>query len=478
MTATAVRLTKILIVAGEHSCRTKLRQAFEGHHYTVIDAVDEPDAVQALSAHRPSVVLTNLHLSHGDAFGVLRAAKELNADTSVIVTSTRGRVEDAVRAIKEGAIDFLVQPLDPDRLLQIVDRAVGERRLVSARGGHRAALVAPHGLSEIVGEHSSLKAVVSALRRAATSEVTVLLAGESGTGKELFARALHELSPRANGPFVAINCAAIPEMLLESELFGHEKGAFTGAAVRKPGRFETAHGGTLLLDEIGDLTLPLQAKILRAIEDREFDRVGGTTPIRVDVRIVAASNRDLPAAVSARQFREDLYFRLSVFPIEIPPLRERADDIPLLARFFVGRCSRDVGRSGLGLSPAAEDALVRYHWPGNVRELQNSIERAVILCDATEIHPRHLNLGPDTEGRDERIVDPWDLLDVSGSLEDASVRIYSQFERHKLRHALRESRGSRELAAIQLKISPRDLEIKLTHHALDRDPPSAKHRTQ
>ena len=468
MTATALRRPKILIIEGEDSFRTTLRRALESQQYAVISAVDEPAAVEAIRAHRPIVVLTDLHLSRGDAFGVLRAAKELSADTSVIVTAANGRIEDAVRAMKEGATDFVAQPVDPDLLLPLVDRAVDQHRILTESLGRGEAQPTRQGLSEIVGEHRSLKEVVSALRLAAASEVTVLLGGESGTGKELFARALHELGPRADGPFVAINCAAIPEMLLESELFGHEKGAFTGATVRKPGKFEIAHGGTLLLDEIGELTLPLQAKILRAIEDREFDRVGGTTPIRVNVRIVAASNRDLHAAVSAGQFREDLYFRLSVFPIVVPPLRERADDIPLLARFFVGRFTRDVGKRGLNLSPAAEDALIQYHWPGNVRELQNSIERAVILCDTTEIQPRHLNLGPVVEARDEP-VDPWDLLDLSGSLEEASVRIYRQFERHKLRHALRASRGSRELAAVQLKISPRDLEIKLTHYALDRE---------
>src|SRR5262249_32909204 len=211
-------------------------------------------------------------------------------------------------------------------------------------------------------------------------------------GKELFARALHALSPRADGPFVAINCAAIPETLLETELFGHEKGAFTGAAQRKPGKFELAHRGTLFLDEIGDLPLPLQAKILRALEEKRFERVGGTAPIQVDVRVVAATNRNLKAAVAARQYREDLYFRLSVFPITIPPLRERAGDITTLARYFIEKFCRDLNKKPLALSPAAEQEMRTYPWPGNVRELQNCIERAVILTEGDAIHPHHLHL--------------------------------------------------------------------------------------
>src|SRR5262249_32620535 len=211
-------------------------------------------------------------------------------------------------------------------------------------------------------------------------------------GKELFARALHALSPRADGPFVAINCAAIPETLLETELFGHEKGAFTGASVRKPGKFELAHRGTLFLDEIGDLPLALQAKILRALEEKRFERVGGTAPIQVDVRVVAATNRNLKAAVAARQYREDLYFRLSVFPITIPPLRERSDDVTTLARYFIEKFCRDLNKRPLALSPAAEQELRAYAWPGNVRELQNCIERAVILTEGETIHPHHLHL--------------------------------------------------------------------------------------
>ena len=293
-----------------------------------------PRPSRRCSRRVPRVVLSDLRLPEGDGFGVLRAAKELDPELPVIVMTAFGSIQDAVAAMKEGALDFLAKPVDPDHLLLMVERALAQRRLATENILLKEELAPRRGAPQIVGEDPRLKQVSLALQRAAATDTTVLLEGESGTGKELFARALHALSPRADGPFVAINCAAIPETLLETELFGHEKGAFTGAAARKPGKFELAHRGTLFLDEIGDLPLALQAKILRALEEKRFERVGGTAPLQVDVRVVAATNRNLKAAVAARQFREDLYFRLSVFPITIPPLRERPDDIPMLAQLL------------------------------------------------------------------------------------------------------------------------------------------------
>src|SRR5499425_3367738 len=317
--------------------------------------------------------------------------------------------------MKEGALDFLAKPVDPEQLLLLVERALTQRRLSTENLLLKEELAHRRGAPQIVGEDAKLKQVTVALHRAAATDTTVLLEGESGTGKELFARALHALSARADGPFVAINCAAIPENLLETELFGYEKGAFTGAATRKPGKFELAHRGTLFLDEIGELPLALQAKILRALEERRFDRVGGTTAIQVDVRVVAATNRNLKAAVAARQYREDLYFRLSVFPIVIPPLRERPDDIPTLARFFIDRFCRDLNKRPLMLSPSAEDELRAYPWPGNVRELQNCIERAAILTEGDTIHARHLNLsfrgGTMPGAGSEEDASPWSKVD-------------------------------------------------------------------
>ena len=289
---------------------------------------------------QPVVVLTDLRMPVGDGFGVLRAAKDLDPDLQVIVMTAIGGIEDAVRAMKEGALDCLAEPVDPERLLLLVGRAVEHRRTVAEHLSLKQEQAVRQGVPRIVGQDPALTGVQASVERAAATDATVLLEGESGTGKELFARTLHAFSRRSAGPFVAINCAAIPDALLELELFGHEKGAFIGAVGRKLGRFEVAHGGTLFLDEIGDLPVSLQPKILRAVETRSFERVGGTNPLQVDVRLVAATNRDLRARVAAGEFREDLFFRLSVFPIQIPPLRERSADVPLLARFSSSGAAR------------------------------------------------------------------------------------------------------------------------------------------
>ena len=464
--ATSALPAQTLIVEDKESLRTMLRHALEGQQYKVIDATDEVEATAALREHRPAVVLTDLRLPRGDGFGVLRAAKELDPEIAVIVMTAYGSIEDAVKAMKEGAMDFLAKPVDPDHLLLLVARALDRHRLATENMLLKEELALRRGLPQIVGQDASLKQVVATLQRAAASDATVLLEGESGTGKELFARALHAFSNRVDGPFVAINCAAIPETLLESELFGYEKGAFTGAIARKPGKFEVAHRGTLFLDEIGDLPLPLQAKILRAIEERRFERVGGTAPLQVDVRLVAATNKDLRAAVTARQFREDLYFRLSVFPITIPPLRDRPEDVPILARYFVDRFCKDLKKPVAALSPPAEEVLRQYRWPGNVRELQNTIERAVILCETSEIQPRHLNLVSDGLGGEGSLVDPWNLIDLSGTLEESSHRIQAEFEKHKIARELRNANDDTPLAAARLKIAHQDLLGKLKRHQL------------
>ncbi len=377
----------ILIVEDKDSLRAMLRHALEAQGHDVVEAVDEAEATRLLSEVQPGLVLSDLRLPVGDGFGVLRAAKDFDPELPVIVMTAYGSIQDAVSAMKAGAMDFLAKPVDPDHLMLLVERSLAQRRMASEIILLKEELASRNGAPRIIGEDPSLKKVVANLQRAAGSDTTVLLQGESGTGKELFARALHALSARADGPFVAINCAAIPEGLLESELFGHEKGAFTGAHARKPGRFERAHRGTLFLDEIGELPLALQAKILRAIEERRFERVGGNVLLQVDVRIVAATNRNLKVAIGARQFREDLYFRLSVFPVDIPPLRERKGDIEILTRHFIDRYRRELNKPPLLLLSQSLAALQAYGWPGNVRELQNCIERAVLLADSDALHP-------------------------------------------------------------------------------------------
>jgi DNA-binding NtrC family response regulator len=456
----------ILLVEDKDSLRTMLRLALEAQGHAVIEARDESEAVQALRAARPGVVLSDLRLPQGDGFGVLRAAMELDPELPVIVMTAFGSIQDAVAAMKEGALDFLAKPVDPDHLLLMVGRALSQRRLAAENILLKEELASRRGAPQIVGEDQRLKQVTIALQRAASTDTTVLLEGESGTGKELFARALHALSPRADGPFVAINCAAIPETLLETELFGHEKGAFTGAAARKPGKFELAHRGTLFLDEIGDLPLALQAKILRALEEKRFERVGGTASLQVDVRVVAATNRNLKAAVAARQYREDLYFRLSVFPITIPPLRERPDDIPMLARHFIERFCRDLNKRPFSLAPSAVEALTTYGWPGNVRELQNCIERAVILTEGDTIHGRHLSLSFRDLSPSTAVSSPWDQIDLSGSLAEVSRRVGAEVERRKIEQTLKEAPGNLGRAAELLQVSFKTLQAKLKEHRI------------
>ena len=444
-----------------------LRHTLERQSHVVLEARDQPEAVRMLQTMQPAVVLSDLRLPEGDGFGVLRAAKEIDADIPVIVMTAYGSIEDAVSAMKEGAMDFLAKPVDPDHLLLLVNRALEQRRIVTENLLLKEELAVRRGAPQLVGEDPSLRKVFASLQRAAATDATVLLEGESGTGKELFARSLHALSPRADAPFVAINCAAIPENLLETELFGYEKGAFTGAAGRKPGKFEMAHRGTLFLDEIGDLPMSLQAKILRALEEKKFERVGGTALLSVDVRLVAATNKGLRAAVAARRFREDLYFRLSVFPITIPPLRDRPGDIPVLARYFVDRFCRDLKKKPFALSPGALEQLQAYRWPGNVRELQNCIERAVILADGETLLARHLNLSFAEPLTDENAPSPWTHFDLSGTLADVSRRASAEAEKIKIEEVLKEAGGNKGRAAELLQIGFKSFLAKLREHGFE-----------
>jgi DNA-binding NtrC family response regulator len=458
---------RILIVEDKDSLRTMLRHALESEGHDVVEACDQVEAERALQEQQPVLVLSDLRLPEGDGLGVLRATKEIDQEIPVIVMTAYGSIEDAVRAMKEGALDFLAKPVDPDHLLLLVRRALEQRRIVNENLLLKEELAVRRGAPQLVGEDPSLRKVFASLQRAAATDTTVLIEGESGTGKELFARSLHALSERASMPFVAINCAAIPETLLETELFGHEKGAFTGAVGRKPGKFEMAHRGTLFLDEIGDLPLSLQAKILRALEERRFERVGGTAPVQVDVRLVAATNRGLRAQVAARRFREDLFFRLSVFPIVVPPLRDRKDDVARLAHYFVDRFCRDMKKRLLALSPEAIIALREYAWPGNVRELQNCIERAVILADGDTIQPRHLNLSSVQQPMEIEAPDPWLAFDFDGTLTDVTRRAAAEVERRKIEQVLRGSDQNRGRAAEILGITYKSLSAKMKEYRLE-----------
>ncbi len=455
----------VLVVEDRLSLRTMLRRTLESKGYSVEEASDAVEARGCLSSSRISVVLTDLRLPRGNGMDVLRAACEADTNLPVIVMTAYGTIEDAVVAMKEGAFDFLSKPVDTDHLLVLMERAVDRRRLLIENLILKEEYASRYGFPRIVGEGPALEEVSLALQRAAPTDTTVLLLGESGTGKELFARALHHLSPRRDGPFLAINCAAIPEHLLENELFGHEKGAFTGASGRKIGRLEMANHGTVLLDEIGELPLSLQANLLRVLQEKSFERVGGTATLTVDVRIISATNRDLQKAVEDKLFRDDLYFRIAVFPITIPPLRSRRGDIPLLAQHYVERFCRDLGKPTLGIPEATKERLLSHDWPGNVRELANCLERAVILCDGRELTPDLLGLGPI-----EKLPPPPSDLDLSGSLAEVSRRAAAAAEKEKIRRVLEEVGGDRSEAAQKLQVSSRTLLTKMREYELTGDP--------
>jgi DNA-binding NtrC family response regulator len=364
--------------------------------------------------------------------------------------------------VKDGAFDFLTKPFDTGHLLVLIQRALegvrARRENLILKEEFREQL----GLPTIVGKSEALQEVIRQIRKAAPTTATVLLLGESGTGKELFARALHHMSLRKDGPFVALNCAAIPRDLLESELFGHERGAFTDAKERKLGRFELAHGGTLFLDEIGEMDLALQSKLLRALEGHAIERVGGTKPITIDVRIVAASNRDLGQAVQAKQLREDLYYRLSVLPVRIPPLRERREDIPLLVDHFLDKFGRETKRGAMTLAPETLQALMQHPWKGNVRELENCIERAVILSEGVVIRPETLGLGP-SESAEAHPQEPH----LQGGLHETASAAVRAAETRMIKKVLAETKGNKSRAAEILQVSYKTLLTKIKEYGLE-----------
>jgi DNA-binding NtrC family response regulator len=363
--------------------------------------------------------------------------------------------------MKEGAFDFITKPFDIDHLLMLIKRALETQRVLTENILLKEEFASKLGLPRIIGKSEKITDVAQLVQRVAPTKTTVLLLGESGTGKELFARAIHNLSHRRTYPFVPINCAAIPKNLLESELFGHEKGAFTGADAKKLGKFELADGGTVFLDEVGDMDLSLQSKLLRAIEESEIERIGGVKTIKVDVRIVAASNRDIEKAVEDKSFREDLYYRLNVFPIKIPTLKERKEDIPLLVEYFIGKYCLELKTAQKDISEDALNILMSYHWKGNVRELENTIERAIILCDGDAITPEHIVL------TQRSVPDPADQLLSEGTLEDVAKRALKIAETQRIVEALRKTRGNKSKASEILRVSYKTLLTKIKEYGIE-----------
>lgn len=456
------RMADVLLVEDKDSLRRVLRLTLENAGYSVGEAVDAPSALNEIATARHRLVLTDLRMPNGSGLDVLRAARSADADVPVIVMTAFGSIDEAVQAMKDGAHDFLQKPVDSNHLLLLVERALEQARLRTENVLLREEWSRRYGFPRILGESEALKRAVGETQRVAQTEATVLLLGESGTGKELFARAVHHLSVRRDKPFVAINCAAIPETLIENELFGHERGAFTGASDRRQGKFELAAGGTVFLDEIGELPLAVQGKLLRAIEEKVVDRIGGRAPVAVDVRVVAATNKDLKSAVENGEFRGDLFFRLAVFPIEIPPLRDRGDDVVLLARHFAAELGKELRGREAQLSPAAVDAVQKHHWPGNVRELENAIERACILTDTMTLEPHDLGLV--TAKADEAEV--LHEVDLSGTLSEVGHRALRLVERRKIASALEANLGNKSKTAEDLGVSYKTLLNKMKEYAL------------
>ena len=439
-------MESILIIDDDPGFRSLMETILRGEGYAVDVAGSVAEAIAAAGRKSYHLVVSDLKLPDGSGVEVLRHWKQEMPETPVIMITAFGTVSSAVEAMKLGAADYLGKPLSsPDELRLIVRKALEQNRVMAERDLLREQEDCRFACKDLIAADPKMEQVVALLKKVAPTNATVLISGESGTGKEIVARCIHRNSPRAPRVFSAVNCAALSPTLIESELFGHERGAFTGAVGQHTGRFERAHGGTLFLDEIGELDAGLQAKLLRVLQEKAFERVGGTRQITVDVRIIAATNRDLKQEVAEGKFREDLYYRLSAFPIEVPPLRERRSDIRRLARYFLERAAHELGKANLSLSAGAENVLLAYDWPGNVRELENTIQRAAILCDGA--------------------IEPEDLpIAAAGAAHPVLIK---DIERRAIEEALQENQGNRTKAAKQLGISLRTLQYRLKEYSAE-----------
>ena len=445
---------RVLIVDDEPNARTALARLIRDEGYCVETAADGFKALPKLADFAPDVVLTDLKMPGMDGIALIRKAHSLDPETAAVVMTAYGAVDTAVAAMRQGACDYLTKPIDIDELAIVLERVVERRRLRFEAGQMRQRLSARNRIENIIGSSPPMQKVYQNVLQVAPSRASVLVTGESGTGKELVVAAIHEHSNRASGPFVKLHCAALAETILESELFGHEKGSFTGAMSRRDGRFAQADGGTLFLDEVGEIPPGVQVKLLRFLQERQFERVGGNQTISVDVRIVTATNRDLARLVKEGTFREDLYYRLNVVSLEMPPLRARRSDIPLLAMHFLRKYAQDNDRKISGFTDEALERLVHYDWPGNVRELENAIERAVVICRGDEIR------GDDLP-RTVTLADPHST-DAPPRVPGASIE---ELERHAILKTLEHTGGSTSRAAEILGISPRKIQYRLRDYS-------------
>ncbi len=442
------RTGRILVVDDEVNARTALAELLRDEGYDVETAADAFKALGKYESFSPHVVVTDLKMPGMDGIELVKKIRSSEDPAAVVVMTAFGAVASAVEAMRAGAAEYLTKPLNFDELLVVLGKVFEQQELRRETRQLRQRVrdrVAPNN---IVGDSPPMQRVFEVVDQVAPSRATVLITGESGTGKELVANALHQRSPRASGPFIKLHCAALAESLLESELFGHERGSFTGAMARKDGRFQLADGGTLFLDEIGEISPSIQVKLLRFLQEHEFERVGGTQTIRVDVRVIAATNRNLTEEVAKGRFREDLYYRLNVVALEMPPLRERRSDIPALAKFFLERYVKDNGKAIDGFSPEALELLTAYDWPGNVRELENAVERAVVLTNGARIEPRQLppNVRPRLAPAGMPVIPGATMADI---------------ERYAILETLKSTGGSTSKAAEVLGISVRTIQYRL-----------------
>jgi two-component system NtrC family response regulator len=450
--------SRILLVEDEEKMRRILEIMLSQDGYRIDTAENGLKALPLCEKNRYGLVITDLKMPELDGIAFMRRLRKIAPDVPVIVITAFGSIETAVEAMKEGAFDYITKPFDREEIRILVSKALSYGSLKKENTYLRQEVRRRSTLDDLVGNSANMREIYALAGQVAATNATVLITGESGTGKELLARAIHHASPRTNGPFVALNCASIPETLLESELFGFEKGAFTGADRTKPGRLELAEHGTLFLDEIGDMPQSLQAKLLRTLQDRSLERLGATKTVEIDVRIIAATNKNIQELVRQGRFRDDLFYRLSVFPIHIPPLRERRDDIALLALYFLKRFAEEMGKAVKGISQDALNSLRSYSWPGNVRELQNVIERAVILCTGSEIGQGDLLI--DTKNGQTGLLSSFSaLIPPEGiALEDV--------EKGLIRAALDISGNNQVRAAQLLKISRNTLRYRMEKYGI------------
>jgi DNA-binding NtrC family response regulator len=450
---------QVLVADDEDNLRRVLKAQLQHDGYEVHSVADGAAVLQAMSEHHIDVLITDLRMPKLDGMKVLKAVSDRYPHVPVIMITAHGTVDTAVEALKLGAFDYVTKPFDRAELRRVVSKAAKTRELSQA---HVSGDPSERGRYRIIGQSKPMHGVYEAIEKVADTPSTVLITGESGTGKELIARALHENSARKDKPFVSVNCAAIPPDLLESELFGYERGAFTGAVTSKPGRFELAHGGTLFLDEIGEIPVSMQVKLLRALQEQQFERVGGIKTISVNVRLIAATNRDLKARIADGGFREDLYYRLNVVHVQLPPLRERPSDIPLLIEHFVQKFNAKLDRSVTGFEDEALRRLLVYAWPGNIRELENVVERCMIFAEDGEVGAQHLPAEiQDSDGAAPRLVPGLDATPGQTGLKEAVREATLKLEREFIRRALEQTGGNVTHTARLLKISRKSLQNKM-----------------